>query len=159
MSRSRALAVTILALASAASFSVTAKVYRWLDAEGNLHFGDQPPSRDTAEVIKLKPVNTFTEAPLIESSPIAVNNTPTRKSTRVKIYTTRSCSHCKQAKAYMKKKGVAFQELDIGKSSRARKQFDRLGGRGVPLITIGDQQMSGFSPQAFDQLLKRAKGS
>lgn len=57
----------------------------------------------------------------------------------------------------MQQNGIAFTEFNIQASPKARKQFDRLGGRGVPLITIGDEQLNGFTPKGFDQLLKRAK--
>jgi len=35
-------------------------------------------------------------------------------------------------------------------------EFKRLGGRGVPLILVGTQKMSGFSEQGLDALLARA---
>ncbi len=41
MQRSRLLAVLVLTLASAFA---TAEVYKWVDADGNVHYGDRPPA-------------------------------------------------------------------------------------------------------------------
>ena len=41
MQRSRLSAVLVLSLASAFA---TAEVYKWVDAQGNVHYGDRPPA-------------------------------------------------------------------------------------------------------------------
>lgn len=40
-------------------------------------------------------------------------------------------------------------ELDIEKSGKVRKDYDRLGARGVPLILVGNKRMNGFSAKRF----------
>ena len=72
---------------------------------------------------------------------------------RLKLYTTPTCGYCHRAKAYFKQKGIRFTELDVTKSPKARKQFKALNGRGVPLIVIGDQRISGFNKTAINQAL------
>ena len=75
---------------------------------------------------------------------------------RITLYTTRSCPNCRKAKHYLQQRGLRFQELDVKHSPRAQKEFARLGGRGVPLIMVGDQQFSGFNPQQLKTALARA---
>lgn len=50
------LATALLAAASAQA----AEVYRWVDAEGRVHFGDRPPqeAEASAERAELKPINS-----------------------------------------------------------------------------------------------------
>jgi glutaredoxin len=67
----------------------------------------------------------------------------------VVIYTTPSCAHCRRAKAFLRGRGIGFREMDIAGSARARKEFERLGGRGVPLLLIGDKRLDGFSERRF----------
>lgn len=72
---------------------------------------------------------------------------------KVVMYTTSRCPACTAAKAYLARKGVTYEERDVERSADARTEFDRLGGRGVPLILVGDERMEGFSSQRLDQLL------
>lgn len=75
---------------------------------------------------------------------------------RITLYSTRRCPHCSQAKQYLKRKGLRFKELDIEGDARARRAYERLGARGVPVILIGDQRVDGFDPKRIERLLKAA---
>ena len=75
---------------------------------------------------------------------------------RVLLYTTRQCTHCRQVKAFLKKHKIPFTEWDIEQNRRAGKEFQRLGGRGVPLILIGQDQVPGFDPDSLGEALRRA---
>lgn len=72
---------------------------------------------------------------------------------RVVMYSTANCPACKIAKNYFKQKGVPYEEQDIENSPAARANYQKLGGRGVPLIMVGTERMDGFSSQRLDQLL------
>ena len=72
---------------------------------------------------------------------------------RVVIYTTAVCPACIKAKQYFAQKGVSYQEIDVNKDTAGREAFQKLGGRGVPLILIGDKRLEGFSAQALDAAL------
>ncbi len=63
----------------------------------------------------------------------------------VRIYTTPFCPYCVRAKSLLKKKGVAFEEVDVMMDSGAREEMeDRTGGaRTVPQIFIGDTHVGG----------------
>lgn len=74
----------------------------------------------------------------------------------VVMYATSWCPYCAKARAYFGKKGIAYTEYDVEKSPAANAEFKRLGGRGVPLILVGREKMSGFSEEGFDALLARA---
>lgn len=79
------------------------------------------------------------------------------KPPRITLYSAQGCSHCKQAREYLKARNIAFQELDVGRSPKARKQLERLGSRGVPVILVGEQRLDGFRADRLQQLL-RASG-
>jgi glutaredoxin len=78
---------------------------------------------------------------------------------RVLVYTRGGCVHCDQAKAFLKAQGIAFIELDVGRSPKARKALARLGARGVPTILVGDRRLDGFSERAFLALYRQLSGS
>lgn len=71
----------------------------------------------------------------------------------VVIFTTSRCPWCTTAKEYFARKGVSYEEKNIDRSSSARAEFERLGGRGVPLILVGSERMEGFSEDRLDELL------
>jgi glutaredoxin 3 len=71
----------------------------------------------------------------------------------VVIYTTQYCPYCTQAKALLKHKGVAFQEVDVGKDAALRdKMIEKSGRRTVPQIFIDGDPIGGFDElRALDE--------
>ncbi len=63
----------------------------------------------------------------------------------VEIYTTRYCPYCIQAKALLKRKGVDFNEIDVGREwDRRGEMVQRAQGRvTVPQIFIGPTHVGG----------------
>src|SRR4051795_10493864 len=63
----------------------------------------------------------------------------------VEIYTTPYCPYCLDAKALLKKKNVAFTELDVSRDRDLRvKMIERANGRTtVPQIFIGTTHVGG----------------
>jgi len=61
------------------------------------------------------------------------------------VYTSQICPYCARAKALLKKKGAAFEEIDVTMDPKARDQMlARSGGkRTVPQIFIGDTHVGG----------------
>ena len=74
---------------------------------------------------------------------------------QVTMYSTSWCGYCRKAREHFTRQGIPFQELDIEKSAQAKKEYDALNGRGVPLILIYDDQMTGFSVRTFKQLYEK----
>ena len=63
----------------------------------------------------------------------------------VQIYTTRFCPYCYAAKSLLKRKGVAFDEIDVGAApDRREEMIQRANGRmTVPQIFIGKTHVGG----------------
>ncbi len=76
------------------------------------------------------------------------------KTPRITLYTTGRCPHCRRLKAFLQQRGLTFRELDVERSRRALTEFQRLGGRSVPLVQIGDAVVRGFDRRRLEQLLK-----
>lgn len=64
---------------------------------------------------------------------------------KVEIYTTRTCPYCIAAKALLTRKGVAFEETDVGAGGDLRAAMtQRAGGRrSVPQIFIDGRHIGG----------------
>ncbi len=68
---------------------------------------------------------------------------------KVVMFSATYCPACRHAKSFFKEHNIAFMEFDIEKSVSARGYFDRLGGRGTPLLLINNHRMTGFSESRF----------
>jgi glutaredoxin 3 len=65
---------------------------------------------------------------------------------KVEIYTTQICPYCVRAKSLLKKKGVAFEEIDVSGDPELRQAMvERAGGRRtVPEIFINGRIIGGY---------------
>lgn len=133
----------LLGLAVAVSVPAAAgDIYQWTDSQGRVHFGDRPPDAKRNEPLEVRPN-------VMERLPPAPAAAPARE---VVLYSTRRCGFCRQARAHFRAQGIPFTEYDIETTARGARDFRRLGGRGVPIILIGEQRMDGFSAPLFDRL-------
>ncbi len=79
----------------------------------------------------------------------------------VTVYSTTWCGVCKQAKKWLKARGIPFVERDVEKdpgaadelSSKAAQAGVRPGG--VPVIDVAGELMMGFDQAALEQLLAK----
>lgn len=79
------------------------------------------------------------------------------KPPRITIYTSNNCSHCKQLKQWLQKNKLRYQEFNIESSRQGMKAFQRLGGRGVPLIQWGNETIAGFNAKKLKSLIDATK--
>jgi glutaredoxin 3 len=63
----------------------------------------------------------------------------------IEIYTTRHCPYCHAAKALLKKKGVNFSEVDVGRDWERREEMIQRanGSTTVPQIFVGALHIGG----------------
>lgn len=65
---------------------------------------------------------------------------------QVKIYTASYCGYCARAKDFLRRKGVAFEEVDVTSDDAMRaKLVEWTGRRTVPQIFIGEEPIGGYS--------------
>lgn len=109
-----------------------------------------------AEREQLKAVREEITRVLDKQAASGNGNAAADNSPRVIIYSTSWCGPCKMAKAYLKKRGVPFEEVDVEKSREGAERFRQLGGGGVPLIVINGKSVRGFNQQRVDELLEES---
>ena len=73
----------------------------------------------------------------------------------VVLYATSWCDYCAKTRRYFNAAGIPFTEYDIENSTHGRAHYQRLGGRGVPLITVGDTTIHGFDTGAIRRALEQ----
>jgi glutaredoxin 3 len=64
---------------------------------------------------------------------------------KVLLYTTDPCGFCRQAKALLESRGVAYEEISLTKDPVGRDNLvQRTGQLTFPQIIIGDRVVGGF---------------
>lgn len=143
-----ALSVLLATVLSLAVPLASAEIYKWTDAQGRVHYGDNPADTVQAEKVTVE-INSYEHV-----SYDAVDSSQAVDSRKVIMYSTSWCGYCKQARRYFQQQGIAFTEFDIEKDRGAKRRYDKLGGRGVPVILVGEKRMNGFSVQGFQRLYR-----
>lgn len=64
----------------------------------------------------------------------------------VRVYTTTNCAYCVAAKAFLSKRGIPFEELDVtGDADKRVWLLEQTKQRTVPQIFIGDRSIGGYT--------------
>ena len=72
---------------------------------------------------------------------------------KVILYATSWCGYCKKVRELLSENNIDYFEYDVEDSEEGRKQFKRLGGKGVPVLLINGEVLKGYNPS---QILKLA---
>jgi glutaredoxin 3 len=54
---------------------------------------------------------------------------------------------------YLSQKGIPFTEKNVSRDQDAVQELVKMKARSLPVILIGDKQLSGFNPKAIDEAL------
>ena len=121
-----------------------AEVFRYVDESGNTVYTDRaPPVSYGSAVVDTRP-NTIA-GPVYDEEP---------EQKRVVMYSASWCGVCKKARAYFEMRGIEYEEYDVEKDEKGRRDFAEMNGRGVPIILVGDRRMRGFNPARFQDLFQ-----
>ncbi len=140
------------------------EMYRWVDESGVVTYKDTPPpQKKKRSKVKVYRDEDFAPAPPPSAggnaAPRAQKMSQPRSAEKrrfsgsIEMYVTDWCPVCKRAESYLRSKNYPYVKYDIDKDESAKRRFQDLGGRGVPLILVGSQKMSGFSAQYLEQLM------
>ena len=159
----RMLPLFAAAVLAVALVSPAAAQYRWVDAEGKIHYGDSPP-RDAKDVrslnVRAAPAGPADKEDSARSLPFELRRAAERAP--VVVYTAPECHPCAPAIALLRERGVPYTERTVS-SPDDLQEFRRIsGGLRLPYVTVGSQSQSGFNPDIWLSLLDAAgypKGS
>jgi len=120
-----------------------------------VHFSDDPPAdaRKDAESRELAPedVNSA-ESVDVEQIESRLESTDDGDNPEVVMYSASWCPYCDKARAYFQSNGIPFEEHDVEKSQKGKRDYNRMDVNSVPVILIGDQRMVGFTKDRFQRL-------
>lgn len=69
------------------------------------------------------------------------------------------CTYCYQAKRYFQQNNIHYCEYDMENTAEGKRLYRESGGGAVPVLLIGEYQISGFSEQQIEAALSSLKNN
>lgn len=73
---------------------------------------------------------------------------------KVTLYGTTTCQFCKEARAFLKKENIPFNDMLVDESPIANERYSKLGQDEVPVLVAEKQLVVGFNKDAYNDFLK-----
>lgn len=125
-------------------------VYRQVDSNGKVIFSDQPPAANARPAAPGPGISPNANAELPYELRQVVQRYP------VMLYTGDECGACSAGRSLLITRGVPFDERTV-RSNADIDALQRLSGQNsLPLLSIGSQQLKGFSDAEWSQYLDAA---
>ncbi len=127
--------------------------FRWTDANGQVHYTDQPPppgARDVRTLGRVGVGSAADDAGFPTEVRRAMQNFP------LVLYTTDNCSPCATARNYLRRKALPFSER-IVKSAADFEAFKAITPENsFPVLSVGRQVIKGYQEQEWDAAIAAA---
>jgi len=91
---------------------------------------------------------------IFDNAFVAVSADSDKPAKRVIVYTTPTCTWCTTIKAYLRKNGINYREVDVSKDQSAAEAMVRKSGQqGVPQTDINGEVVVGFDKGKINRIL------
>jgi glutaredoxin len=130
--------------------------YRWVDKDGQVHYGDVPPSPTETKAVEPKRL----EASVIDSGgKLPYDTRQAMQDFPVVLYVSTACGPaCDAARDFLRKRNIPFAEKDVGTPANADALKKATGSNELPVPTllVGDKPQTGFQDAAWGDALDAA---
>jgi Domain of unknown function (DUF4124) len=150
-------ALSSLAL-GALSFGANAQqMYRSVGPDGKVTFSDQPPTTAGNAKTTAARSGRFTGDGPAGNTTIPAELRPVATRYPVTLYTSKTCgAPCDSGRNLLSARGVPFTEKTIESNEDIDSLRRLMGEASLPSVSIGSQQLKGFSDQEWTQYLDAA---
>jgi glutaredoxin len=149
-------ALGVLALGGLVAFDANAQqIYRIVGPDGRVTFSDQAPLQPGTPATLAKSVPLPSGGTEIASLPFELRQAAGRYP--VSLYTAPDCAPCGVGRTMLANRGIPFTERTV----TSREDIEALkrlagGSPALPFLTIGGQQLKGYSETEWTQFLDAA---
>jgi len=131
------------------------QVYRIVGPDGRVTFSDKPPEDTKAAVKPLTPGAAAGGTGGGGSAlPFELRNVASKYP--VTLYTGNNCGPCGSGRSFLSGRGIPFNERTVTTNEDIEALQRLSGAAGLPFLTIGGQQLKGFSEVEWGQFLDAA---
>ncbi len=136
------------ALGAAAQTSV----YRWVDKDGKVHFGDAPPPADAKSVEQKRVGKGPVDPDLPYATLVASRRSP------VTLYVAAGCGEpCNSARDLLGRRGIPYGIRDPLVNAADAEALTKLAGKlEIPVLVVGGAHVKGFEEGQWQSALDEA---
>ena len=143
--------LAVFAIAALWSTASQAQVYRIVGPDGKVTFSDKPPVTEGASRVGAA---SSTGGNAAAGLPYELRQVASKYP--VTLYVGDNCGPCGAGRSLLTSRGIPFAEKTVN-SNEDGQALQRLSGdRSLPFMTIGSQQLKGFSDSEWTQFLDAA---
>lgn len=140
--------IVLLAGCLAALSSPAGSLYRWVDAQGKVHYGDAPPADAQQSERKQLPTSDDADAGLTYEMRRAKANFP------VVLYVADNCAEgCSRARELLSRRGIPYAEKRLTTAEEVAAFKAASGSDNVPALAVGKSWVIGFHAEKWGQEL------
>lgn len=143
-------AAALLLAASAAQ----AQTYRVVGPDGRVTYSDRPPAADARTLPGKGSSVSATRAASGSNLPYELGQTARRFP--VTLYTGSDCAPCATGRSLLVSRGIPFTEKTVNTPGDSAALQSLFGDSSLPALSIGGQQLKGFSSAQWTQYLDAA---
>ncbi len=147
-----ALLCTCMLTALAPTGADAQTVYRTVGPDGRVTFSDTPPATP-GKVTPVTPGSRDSEA---QGAGLPYELRQIVAKYPVTIYTSAACAPCDDGRNLLRKRGVPYTEKTVSTAEDADSLKNLSNSTSLPILTIGAQQLKGFSSPEWTQYLDAA---
>ena len=145
--------LAVLAIAAVWSTASSAQVYRIVGPDGKVTFSDKPPVTEGASRVGAAS-SSSSGGNAAAGLPYELRQVASKYP--VTLYVGDNCGPCGAGRSMLTSRGIPFAEKTVS-SNEDGQALQRLSGdRSLPFMTIGSQQLKGFSDSEWTQFLDAA---
>lgn len=146
-------ALLVLAAGIFPSVSQAQTVYRIVGPDGKVTFSDQPPPASTKAKVT-SALGDGGKGVAIASLPFELRKVAGQFP--VTLYAGDNCGPCTSARSLLTTRGIPFAEKTVTTNEDTQALQRLSGDSSLPFLTIGSQQLKGFSDAEWTQFLDAA---
>lgn len=134
------------------SYTQAAGLYKWVDKNGKVHYGDQP-AEDAVKPEHKK----FSSNVTTSDDDLSYSVRKAKADFPVTLYVAANCGEgCILARALLNKRGIPFAEKNLETAEEINAFKTKYGGNSTPSLTIGKNLLSGFEASQWNSELDSA---
>jgi hypothetical protein len=144
--------IMVLLCCAVTGLAQAEELFRWVDAEGKVHYTDQPPPA-SAKKVEEKKLSTST----IETSQLPYATQQAIKKSPVTLYANDCGEPCTQARNHLTLRGIPFTSKNPQTTPADADALTKLVGAAyVPVLVVGSAVSKGYEKGAWDTALDAA---
>jgi glutaredoxin len=127
-------------------------LYRWVDQDGKVHYGDIPKDED-ADRLNLNIYGSQAASAAADTS-LSYEARQAMQHFPVTLYTTPYCAtSCKEARNYLNKRHIPFTENALNTQDDINLFRKKSGSNTIPTLSVGNDWLKGFQAQQWQDEL------